>query len=177
MKKALAILAVSGLALAASADVLVVDITGWSTYGGYGSALNSNTTINLPAGSTIDSASYEVNFTALGASWRSEFTLSLNDSPVGAFFDHRPSTTSSAGNFVGSGNFGSAPGNWIGGPFTLTTGQLYVEVYESFDDGGASVKDATVNSGRIVVNYTPIPAPGSLALLGLAGFAARRRRA
>ncbi|MCW5768970.1 MAG: hypothetical protein KIT19_09820 [Phycisphaeraceae bacterium] len=176
MKKTLAVLAASGMALAASADVLVVDITGWRTFAGYGNVNNSSITIPLPAGSTIDSASYEINFDAINGSWRSELVLSLNDGLVGAFFDHAPSTLGSGGNFVGSGNFGSLPGAWAGGPFVLTTGSLFVTAFETFDDGGASVQDARINSGRIVINYTPIPAPGSLALLGLAGLAARRRR-
>jgi hypothetical protein len=176
MKKTLAVLAASGMALAASADTLVLDITGWATFAGYGHPNNSSSNIALPVGTTIDSASYVVDFTAEGFSWRSEFVLSLNDGPVGAFFDHAPGFgIDTSGNFVGSGNFGSPPGGWAGGPFVLTTGDLFITVYETFDDGGTSTRDAIVNSGRIVVNYT-IPAPGSLALLGLAGLAARRRR-
>lgn len=176
MKKTLALIAFAGIASVASADVLVVDISGWQSDSGYGGLGNTFTNIALPAGSTIDNISYDIDFTTQGGSWRSELTLSVNDSIdfIGGFWDASPSADSSGGNFVGSGNFADAPGGAFGGPFVLTTGDLYIEIYESFNDAGV---DAIVNSGTITITYTPIPAPGALALLGLAGVAARRRRA
>jgi len=52
----------------------------------------------------------------------------------------------------------------------------------SGDNGSTYIDDIYVNvidtdgSGGIVIHFAPIPAPGALALLGLAGFASRRRR-
>jgi MYXO-CTERM domain-containing protein len=43
------------------------------------------------------------------------------------------------------------------------------------DDLNVSVDDVD-GSGGIVIHFAPIPAPGALALLGLAGIASRRRR-
>lgn len=175
MKKALALIALAGIASAASADVLVVDITGWQAFGGYGTG-NSNVTINLPAGSTIDDASYNVNWTAPSPSWSGELVLSLNDSIafIGGYWDAAPGIGGGPGSESGSGNFNDAPGGVDGGPFTLTTGQLYIEIYDLFTDAGVN---QVINSGTITITYTPIPAPGALALLGLAGLATRRRRA
>lgn len=176
MKKALAVLAVSGLAVAASADVLVIDISGWTAIGGY-AAGNSNQSFNLGAGTTIDNAEYDVNWTSPSPSWRSELVLSLNDTInfTNGFWDAIPSIDDSSGAGSGAGPFGSAPGGNGIGPFTLSTGELYVEIYDSFDDAGT---DQIMGPGStITVYYTPVPAPGAMALLGLAGFAARRRRA
>lgn len=177
MKKTLALIAFAGIASVASADVLVVNISGWQADGGYGAPGNTSASFfSIPAGSTIDDISYEINFTAQGASWRSELVLSVNDSVnfVGGYWDAAPSNLGSSGNFIGSGNFATAPGGSDGGPFVLTTGDLFVTIYDTFNDSGI---DAIVNSGTITITYTPIPAPGALALLGLAGVAARRRRA
>lgn len=64
-------------------------------------------------------------------------------------------------------------------------GGLVVEarVYTtSGDDGSTYVDDISVgvfdmdNSGGIVIHFAAVPAPGALALLGLAGLAGRRRR-
>lgn len=175
MKKALAILAVSGLAAVASADVLVIDITGWDANTGYGGG-NSSFAINLGVGTTIDNASFDVSWTAPSPSWSSELILSLNDSIafVGGFWDCAPGIGGGPGSETASGPWASAAGGFIGGPFTLTTGQLYVEIYDSFDDGFAGQQH--IDSGTLTIEYTPVPAPGALALLGVAGLASRRRR-
>ena len=176
MKKALAVLAVSGLAVAASADILVIDISGWVADGGYASGLSTSANYNLGVGTTIDAASYNVNWTAPSPSWSGELVLSLNDSIafVGGFWDAAPGVGGGPGAEAGSGPFGAAPGGVAGGPFVLTTGDLYVEIYDTFNDAGI---DQIMGPGStITIEYTPVPAPGALALLGVAGLAARRRR-
>lgn len=179
MKKALAILAVSGLAVAASADVLVIDVGGWTADGGYGSGLSTNATYNLGVGTTIDDASFDITWTAPSPSWMSELVLSLNDSIafVGGFYDTLPGAQDGSMDFPGTSsaaaNFAASAGGFAGGPFTLTTGQLYVEIYDLFNDAGI---DQRIDSGTITITYTPVPAPGAMALLGVAGLVARRRR-
>jgi uncharacterized protein (TIGR03382 family) len=173
MKKALAILAVSGLAVAASADVLVINIGGWTADGGYQSGLNTTADFNLGVGTTIDDASFDVTWTAPSPSWRSELVLSLNDDLFGAFWDTVPSVTDSSGSETQAANFAGSLGGFIGGPFTLTSGILHVEIYDLFNDAGI---DQRIDTGVITVHYTPVPAPGAMALLGVAGLVARRRR-
>lgn len=54
---------------------------------------------------------------------------------------------------------------------------LHVQAFESFDDGGAGVQDAQFGAGSILTfQYQYIPAPGALALLGVAGLIGTRRR-
>ncbi len=178
MKKALAVLAVSGLAVAASADVLVINVTGWTADGGYQSGLNSVADYNLGVGTTIDSASFDISWTSPSPSWRSELVLSLNDDLFGDFWDTFPGTQDgsldSSGSTSAANTWAGSDGGFIGGPFTLTSGILHVEIYDSFNDSGV---DQVIDGGIFTINYTPVPAPGAMALLGLAGFAARRRRA
>lgn len=174
MKKALAVLAITGLAAAASADVIVVDISGWQADGGWNNAGNSSASFFVPAGSTVDNVEYNITYTANGLSWLADLVVSVNDSIgfVGGYMDMQVSETTTPGSTTVSGNFFTAP-LVEGGPFVVTTGEIYVELYDVFNDGGI---DETVSSGTITIHYTPVPAPGALAALGLAGLAARRRR-
>lgn len=167
--------AVCALGAAAQADVLELDMAGWQADGGYLNAGNTRMTINLPVGATIDAAEYvNLQYTAQGASWQSDLVISLNDSEdFISYWD-----TSIAGAPDNSGTFGPAsasfdnPGLGGSGPFTLTTGELYIELYDVFNDTGI---DEVVTSGTLRITYT-VPAPGAVALLGGAGLLAVRRR-
>lgn len=66
-------------------------------------------------------------------------------------------------------SFGIPPGS-LAGPATATTSIGLV--YTFWLDAGDSI---SIN-GSFFIEENPIPAPGALALLGMAGFAARRRR-
>ncbi|MBX3384687.1 MAG: VPLPA-CTERM sorting domain-containing protein [Phycisphaeraceae bacterium] len=172
-KTTLALLAAAGMASAASAAVLNVDLAGWQAEGGYLNPGNTSLIVSLPIGTTIDSISFVIDFDALGESWRSELVLSVNDSTTGDFWDFNPGVgINSPGNFVGAGNFPD-PALFGSGPFTLTTGDLFITVYESFNDAGI---DSVINSGTLTINYT-VPTPATAGMLALGGlFAARRRR-
>ena len=172
---ALGILAVA--ASIASADVLDIPISGWQTWGGYLAPGNTFANYALPVGSTIDAAEFiDVTFEALGFSYGSEFTLSLNDSAAAPGFWDSGVVDPNAPGVYGpvSGAFDN-PGVFGSGPFTLTTGDLFVTVYETFNDGGDATQDAQVSSGLIRVTYT-VPEPTSLALLGISALALLRRR-
>ena len=73
----------------------------------------------------------------------------------------------------GDGGTSPAPGGtfaaveWFGGPFG--GGEWEIQVWDAWD----TVDDGAL--GAVIVNYT-VPAPGALALLGLSGLAAMRRR-
>ncbi len=181
MKKVFALGLLAAAAGSASAGVnafVDVDLAGWQTWGGYGAAANTDTSIALPAGTQIVGADWiGLNFTAINGSWRSEMTLSINDSfnGVGGFWDFAPSADGSPGVYSGSGTFGN-PGAINSGPFTMSTSSLYIEVYESFNDGGNTVQDAQIDSGTLRIYYVPVPAPSAAALVGLGGLVAMRRR-
>ncbi len=170
-----ATVAIALSAASARADFIDIDISGWQTFTTFGNPANTEVFLNIGAGSQVTSIEYSgVTFESLGASWGSEFTMSVNNSDGSEFFDWSPSEENSPGSYGPfSGTFGSPPGTGFGGPFTVADGTLWVTVYESFDDGGVATQDAQVSAGTIRVNFTTaaIPEPGSFALLGLAGLA------
>lgn len=163
--------ALAALAGSVHADQVMVDITSWQATAGYLNPGNTSTTVSIPVGSQITGITYtDLAFTAQGLSWLSEFILSVNDGQFGDFWDFRVSSTNAPGVFgPASGAF--VPGPPAGGPFT-TTQDLFVTVYETFDDTGI---DAVVSGGTLTITYV-IPTPGAMALLGLGGLVATRRR-
>jgi len=66
-----------------------------------------------------------------------------------------------------AGTFGIWLGHWV---FAGTTNSALISLTISATVGGQTVTAS-------VTNFEQIPAPGALALLGLAGVASRRRRA
>lgn len=161
-------------ASSARGDVLDIDLSGWVTHGGFFDSQNTSTTVNIGAGSQIAGAEWiDLEFTTLNGSWLSEFTLSLNDSAINNWWDSTVSATDANGNYSGSGSF---PGPIEeGGPFTVADGDLYIEVYEQFNDAGSAI-DASVTSGTLRITYTAVPEPAACAVLGLGGLALLRRR-
>lgn len=174
----LALVAFAGLAGAAQADSLFIDLSGWQSSNGYGGSGNTNLTISLPAGTEIKNIFYtNLAFATQGDSWLRELVISVNDSfaGVGGFWDHNPSNTAAGGVFGPAAGAFPDPGLFASGPFTMSTNQLYIETYERFTDPGVN---AIISSGTLEIVYTLVPTPGAAALLGLGGLmAARRRRA
>lgn len=163
-------------AIAASAELsqaaiytIDVDLAGWVTYGSFTDP--SNTSMFLDLGPSADPFRIEavewidLDFTTLNGSYQSELTLSLNQSSntglPGTFWDHRPgSDFASSGTYIGSGSFTNPSNAYNSRPFTLLPdNQVFIYVYESFDDGGASVQDAVINSGTLRITYTDNPPP------------------
>ena len=97
---------------------------------------------------------------------------------------------------VVSGTFGystnsASTGHWgnVWGQYDLASGTYNVQMQDSYGDGwawGSYVGGLTIGSGSASFpssmggsasfSFTVVPAPSALALLGLAGFAARRRK-
>lgn len=165
----------------ASADELFIDMTGWESYGAFGHELNSELVVPLAAGSEIINIEFvDISITPNGPSWSSEFTASVNDGTGSDnFFDFWDSSIPGSADdpdpigpasspFANPGLFGS-------GPFTVTTGSLFITVYDTFNDGGDAL-DTTVDSGGILITYNAVPAPGALALFAAAGLVGTRRR-
>jgi len=199
MKKVLALAAVAALTSAAAADSVtqVVDIA-WD--GGLTGEV-ATASISLPALASIDSISIDLAHT-----WGGDFLITLTGDTNGSVFELMNDETVDAGGFQSGNfemgiadNDGSlanvapyefvAPGSGIDmtailrddllGGFSgidansWTSGALAADTYTlSVTDLFAGDPGAV---GSITVNYT-IPAPGAIALLGLAGLAGGRRR-
>lgn len=177
MKKLLALALVAAAAGTASADILDINLAGWNTFSGFNSPANTSTNVSLPAGTQITQIEWiGLAYESINGSYLSELVLSVNDSLTGPFWDSRVSAVNAPGVFgPGSGAFAN-PGLFGSGPFTMTTNNLFITVYESFDDGGITVQDAAISAGTLRITYTPIPTPGAAALLGMGGLLAARRR-
>lgn len=176
MKKTIALAVIAASAGLANADTLVIDVSGTQFFDDQGAAIN--TVLAIAVGNGVDIANvtgiaWDVNlttFTDPGAafpSWASEATMDFggNDQIN-----------------VGAGDgFGVVNQNYTGSVATNfnvdASGILNIEFYESFDDSLGNA-DSQFDAGSTVTltgsNF--VPTPGSLAVLGLGGLVAGRRR-
>lgn len=160
-----------------------INLTGWQSAGDFGDPGNTAVFLPIGIGSTVTGWSYTgLSFTTQNGSYLSEFVISVNNSDASEWFDATVSDVD------GPGTFGPASGTWDtsplldGAPFTVADGQIYVTVYELYDDPDT---DALVNGGTLRVYYdttAAIPEPSTyglmgLGLLGVVAAARRRRRA
>ena len=177
---AVAALGLAGVAMAEGQSFdIVVDNQSWDLEG---SPNNETITVDLaalglaPADWVLNGVGWNVDVDPIGASWYSEVTFGFADQgSVNDLF-----VTPGAGDdFANTG----APINYTSGgtlklgdagipDIAISSGFLEIEIFESFDDV-AGAPDANV-SGTITLQF--VPAPGALALLGLAGVVGRRRR-
>jgi hypothetical protein len=172
-------------AISANAGLINVDVSGWQATGNFGDAGNTSVFLNVGAGASITGFDWiDLTFEALGASWLEEFVLSVNNSSGTAYMDVAPADGRDFAGVFGpsSGSWGSAGFLFVGAPFTVADGVVWVTVYDYFLDGGvnARIRQGTlrIHCDNCGVGPTPIPAPGTLELLGLslAGLAALRGR-
>jgi MYXO-CTERM domain-containing protein len=84
--------------------------------------------------------------------------------------------TAASGNTAGSlGTANANFGIWCGHIVVAGTGTMATNVLWS---ASVSIKDGVTGAtDQRISTFAAIPAPGALALLGIAGFASRRRRA
>lgn len=132
----------------------------------------------LASGSAIDlnGIGWDVTVSTVGASWLSEATMYFDnqtqDSGAGVFL-----TVGAGNDFAGTANFTS--GGIVkladaGLPdLILADGVLRIEFWESFDDVSDDI-DAFLD-GTLTLQSS-VPAPSGVALLGLGGLVAARRR-
>lgn len=192
MKKTLLIVAVAGLASAAAADSYSHNFNvSWPSSPGTGGTGVHN--FVLPNVVSIDRIEFELAHT-----WGNDLRI-LITGPDGA--DYRPmdrsASTSGTGNFdlglvAGSGALANialytfiqaGPTQWIAPASPTGTYNAHTWSGGSYSAGGWTVEviDAIGGDGGAVGNFTihyTVPTPGALALLGMGGLvAARRRRA
>ena len=163
----LATAALAGVATTASADMTIeIDNTFAGASFSFFSVSGSLSSISITGVMTSSGASW---------TWANDLTVLALDasSSVAVQFGGYSSfgAYAAAGSYSGSS---SSPGTQIGGgmsmsPVAVTT----IAIGNGYAGGGPTSWVATITLGGV----NAVPAPGALALLGVAGIAGRRRRA
>ncbi len=160
-------------------DVSLVDVASWDTFGDSSNVvmlIDMAALFGLSSGSAIDlnGIAWDVTINTVGASWLSEARMEITDQAISAGLGL---TVGIGNDFAGTGTFTSAGVLKLqdaGLPdLILADGILRLEFWETFDDVADEI-DAFLN-GTLTLQSS-VPAPSGVALLGLGGLVAARRR-
>jgi len=153
---------------------ITVDVSGFNFNDAQGSALNETLSIALGLGAEVTGIGWDVTLTTIGASWASEATIDFEGQiflSVGAGTDAGVTGAAfSSGGILDLTDDASLPNITLGGD-----GNLDLEFFDSFVDNSGT-GDASFGAGSTLTIAYVVPAPGSLAILGLGGIVAGRRR-
>jgi len=170
MKKTIALGVIVAVAGLAQADSLKLDVSGVASWDFQGDSDNVTLLVNVGAGANITSISWDVNLTTVAPSWAEENTMGFFGNSVIVNVGLGDAFTVSNANYQGSVNTNIT----LGGD-----GILDIEFYEvSFDDIANGIDSFFKDNSSVVISGTGfnVPAPSALALLGLGGLVAGRRR-
>ena len=169
MKKAITLAAIAATAGLAHADTLVIDVSGMESWEFQGDPLNTILNVMVGASASITNIAWDVNLTTLGISWAEENTMGFygNSEQVLPGFGDAFVVTNM--NYSGS----QASSIVLG-----ADGMLDIEFYETDWNDNAGAVDSFYEAGStITLSGTGfVPTPGSLAVIGLGGLVAGRRR-
>lgn len=165
MKKTIVILTAAGLASAAAADI-TVDIAGVTSNDGQGAGVNVVLTVATGVPNVeVTSIDFEGFYVPNGNSWTAE--------PHWTFQGGGHTWNMSDWGGVNNPNPLQYAGSEGTSFFTDGNGDVTIEFWEDFVDFPGA-PDGTYDRGSITMKF--VPAPSSLALLGLGGLVAIRRR-
>ena len=165
----IATVAVAAIVGAALADEVVVDITGVESRNAQGDPINVvlGVDLGLP-NAEVTGIAWDLLFTPNSPSWTSEPHMTYGDTGGSNAYDW------DMGNWGGVDN--STPISLLGSDttsfFVGGDGILQIEFWEDFVDFQGSADG--VYGSQLTIDF--IPAPSSLALFGLGGLVAIRRR-
>lgn len=159
---------------------LTIDIANTGSWDFEGAPGNTNTPwgdidwANCSCDVRITGIGWDVNISTFGDSWLSEATMRFEDAlylTVGAGDDFAGSASYSSGGILDLTSL-TTPLDF----FLSADNILDIEFFESFDDVENAI-DAIYGAGStLTIQYELVPAPGALAILGLSGLVASRRR-
>ena len=157
---------------------ITLDISGIETWDEFGSANNTVMNTFIGSGYHITGIGWDVNQMAGldsgGLSWLSEMTITFGDSNAAAV-QLAPSGTAGPGT---ESNSSGGILDLVGLSFDFfldADGILSMEFFESFVDEAGAAEGIFLSGSSIQVQYV-VPAPSALAMLGLGGLVAGRRR-
>ena len=155
----------------AMGETITIDLAGINSNDNFGSEINEQIVLTELAGATITGIGWDNvvgNGDDTGVTWGNEMNMVFDAAVNVQFFP-------SEGGATAGGIWGPASsGGILATSLDVGEGGLVIEFYESYDDVTGAT-DAHYDSGTVTIEYA-VPAPGALALLGLAGIAGPRRR-
>jgi uncharacterized protein (TIGR03382 family) len=164
MIAAVAVAGFAGLATAGGSHTF--DLSGLGVDGGY--STNFFTFAHDFGGAgTVTGISWDISYTPASPSWASELVISVDTD--GGFADF---SMADYGAPDTSTPFASAASEALS--IASSDGMVFLTLWDSFQDG-AVFPDLVFDSGSSVT-ITFVPAPGAMAVLGLGGLVAGRRR-
>ena len=149
---------------ASNRALLTIDISGMASWDFQGDSDNEIAELFI-GGAIPIGISWDVNITTVGISWAEEVTFGIADESL--------VINPAAGDAFTVTNM-NYQGSVFGGFVGSLDGVMEIEFYETGFDDNANAIDAVFEGGsRITVIF---PAPGTVAVLGLGGLLASRRR-
>ncbi len=170
MQKTVAVFAVAAMAGGAFAQSVNVNISGVTSERSQGDPANIVLLVNLGVpNAEVTGIDWNFSFLPIGSSWTAEAHMTYGDSGGSNAYDW------DMGNWGGANN--SLPVSLNGTDTTSFLvggdGLLRIEFWEDFVNNNP-IPDGIYDRGMLTIRY--IPAPSSLALLGLGGLLAMGRR-
>ena len=161
----------------AATATLTIDVSGAQFNDAQGSALNQMMSIALANGAVVTGIGWDVTLTSIGASWANEAVINFEDQIfLTVAGDANPVTSMNytSGGIIDLTDDVSLPNitlDTLGASDTLD-----IEFFESFVDNGGTGDNFFEACSVLFLQVACVPAPGSLAILGLCGLVAGRRR-
>ena len=169
MRKTVAAFAVAAMADGAFAQSVNVNIGNVPSVNGQGDPANIVLLVNLGVpNAEVTGIDWNFAFLPVGASWTAEAHMTFGDSGGSNAYDWDMGNWGGANNSIPVSLNGTDTTSFLVGG----DGLLRIEFWEDFDNhpGPDGIYD------RVLLTIRYIPAPSSLALLGLGGLVAMRRR-
>ncbi len=160
---------------AGAVATITVDISGINSWDLAGSSFNETLSVSLGGDYLVVGLGWNVTIQTVGESWRSEATIGFLDSSIGLQLAPGTDNSSGTSTYTSGGilDLASIDPTF---PFTVgADGNLDLEFFESFDDVTGEIDATYLQGSSLQIQYV-VPAPGALAMLGLGGLVAGRRR-